>query len=210
MEGNVKLDTQETWASINGQYHWDSTFGLSIKVHEVVQKALTSMVMLSKSGQVRSQGQLILSLFHSNEHMMVPQEGPHMLIVVTRHVKWLGGRVGLYGELVPSGRENLVLNDSNVVQFTIGREWDISKNPGFGTEAQTHRWYRFSTDQTRTPQEFCKYLTQKRRYYQEPASKGAEVAYDNIIQLLVNYNMCLCRKRRVQGNIPIIDGTLPP
>ncbi|KAI6094588.1 hypothetical protein EDD16DRAFT_1721535 [Pisolithus croceorrhizus] len=25
------------------------------------------------------------------------------------------------------------------------------QNPGFGTEAQTHRWYRFSTDQVQTP-----------------------------------------------------------
>ncbi|KAI6111099.1 hypothetical protein F5141DRAFT_1274433 [Pisolithus sp. B1] len=42
-----------------------------------------------------------------------------------------------------------LMNKHITIQYAFKKEHQ--QNPGFGTEAQTHRWYRFSTDQVQTP-----------------------------------------------------------
>ncbi|KAI6136323.1 hypothetical protein F5141DRAFT_1208688 [Pisolithus sp. B1] len=51
------------------------------------------------------------------------------------------------------GQPLRLLSDSQAFLKVVPRVFmrQHQQNPGFGTEAQTHRWYRFSTDQAQTP-----------------------------------------------------------
>ncbi|KAI6095171.1 hypothetical protein EDD16DRAFT_1528767 [Pisolithus croceorrhizus] len=57
---------------------------------------------------------------------------------------------GSLGAIPNTGKKNFVLVAPWVDQ-DVHQLIQHQQNPGFGTEAQTHRWYRFSTDQIQTP-----------------------------------------------------------